>query len=56
MELSKLIEGLPVIDIKGAIKKDITRVVYDSRRAVQGSLFVCIDGFKTYFLNGQKNR
>ncbi|MDI9483534.1 MAG: UDP-N-acetylmuramoyl-L-alanyl-D-glutamate--2,6-diaminopimelate ligase [Bacillota bacterium] len=47
MELSKLIEGLPVIDIKGAIKKDITRVVYDSRRAVPGSLFVCIDGFKT---------
>jgi len=47
MELAKLIEGLPVINISGAIEKDITRVVYDSRRAVPGSLFVCIDGFKT---------
>jgi len=47
MELTKLIEGLEIIEIKGTSKKDITRVVYDSRRAVPGSLFVCIDGFKT---------
>ena len=47
MELAKLIEGLPVISIEGPINKDVTRVVYDSRRAVPGALFVCIDGFKT---------
>jgi UDP-N-acetylmuramoyl-L-alanyl-D-glutamate--2,6-diaminopimelate ligase len=47
MELAKMIEGLPVISINGTINKDVTRVVYDSRRAVPGSLFVCIDGFKT---------
>lgn len=47
MELNKLIEGLELIDVRGSLKKDITRVVYDSRRAVPGSLFVCIEGFKT---------
>lgn len=47
MELEKLIEGLPVLSIQGELKRKITRVVYDSRRAVPGSLFVCIDGFKT---------
>jgi UDP-N-acetylmuramoyl-L-alanyl-D-glutamate--2,6-diaminopimelate ligase len=47
MELIKLIDGLEIIDVRGSLEKDITRVVYDSRRAVPGSLFVCIDGFKT---------
>lgn len=47
MKLSELIEGLEILEVKGDIDKDISRVVYDSRRAVPGSLFVCIDGFKT---------
>ncbi|NLX77581.1 MAG: UDP-N-acetylmuramoyl-L-alanyl-D-glutamate--2,6-diaminopimelate ligase [Clostridiaceae bacterium] len=47
MKLSKLIEGLDVLKIEGSIDRDISRIVYDSRRAVPGSLFVCIDGFKT---------
>ncbi len=47
MELERLVEGLPILSIQGDIKRNITRVVYDSRRAVPGSLFVCIDGFKT---------
>ena len=47
MELKKLVEGLDIQSVKGALNGDITRVVYDSRRAVPGSLFVCIDGFKT---------
>lgn len=47
MELEKLIEGLPILSLQGDIKRNITRVVYDSRRAVPGSLFVCIEGYKT---------
>ncbi len=47
MELTKLIEGLDIIDIQGSTNKQISRIVYDSRRAVPKSLFVCIDGFKT---------
>ncbi|NLM10193.1 MAG: UDP-N-acetylmuramoyl-L-alanyl-D-glutamate--2,6-diaminopimelate ligase [Clostridiaceae bacterium] len=47
MKLTKLIEGLDILKIEGAVDKDISRIVYDSRRAVPGSLFVCIDGFKT---------
>ena len=47
MELERLVEGLPILSIQGEIKRIITRVVYDSSRAVPGSLFVCIDGFKT---------
>lgn len=47
MKLEKLIEGLDILKIEGDLNEDITRIVYDSRRAVPGSLFVCIDGFKT---------
>lgn len=47
MELERLVEGLPILSLQGDLKRNITRVVYDSRRAVPGSLFVCIDGFKT---------
>lgn len=47
MVLDKLVEGLEMLDVKGTLKRDIVRIVYDSRRAVPGSMFVCIDGFKT---------
>jgi UDP-N-acetylmuramoyl-L-alanyl-D-glutamate--2,6-diaminopimelate ligase len=47
MKLEKLIDGLNILSIDGDTGIDISRVVYDSRRAVMGSLFVCIDGFKT---------
>jgi len=47
MKLTELIKGLDIIKTEGDLDKDITRIVYDSRRAVPGSLFVCIDGFKT---------
>ena len=47
MELTKLIEGLDILDIQGTTNKQISRIVYDSRRAVPGALFVCVDGFKT---------
>ncbi len=47
MELRKLLNGLETLSFQGTISRDISRVVYDSRRAVPGSMFVCIDGFKT---------
>lgn len=47
MELTRLIEGLEILNIEGAAKRNISRIVYDSRRAVPESLFVCIDGYKT---------
>lgn len=47
MKLNELIEGLEILAIKGQDDINISRVVYDSRRAVPDSLFVCIDGFKT---------
>ena len=47
MKKKKLIEGLNVLSIEGKEDRNISRVVYDSRRAVPDSLFVCIDGFKT---------
>ena len=47
MKLAKLIEGLDILKIEGDVDKEISRIVYDSRQAVPGSLFVCIDGFKT---------
>lgn len=47
MELEKLINGLEILDVQGALKREVTRVVYDSRKAIPDSLFVCIHGFKT---------
>ena len=45
MELTKLIEGLDILDIQGTTNKQISRIVYDSRRAVPGTLFVCVGRF-----------
>ena len=47
MKLSKLLERLEYsfrAGSEGAGEKDIVSVVYDSRKAEKGSLFVCIEG------------
>jgi UDP-N-acetylmuramoyl-L-alanyl-D-glutamate--2,6-diaminopimelate ligase len=44
MLLSHLIEPLPEKHSTGPQDPDITAIVYDSRRAAPGSLFVCIEG------------
>lgn len=44
MLLRKLIEGLSPLEINGEVDIDIYNIVYDSRKAVKNSLFVCIDG------------
>ena len=47
MQLNNLLEGLKIIEHHGNLAVDIDSVVYDSRKARQGSLFVCIEGFIT---------
>ncbi|NSW90515.1 MAG: UDP-N-acetylmuramoyl-L-alanyl-D-glutamate--2,6-diaminopimelate ligase [Firmicutes bacterium] len=44
MLLRKLIEGLSPEEVNGEVDIDISNIVYDSRKAVKDSLFVCIDG------------
>ncbi|MDD4495801.1 MAG: UDP-N-acetylmuramoyl-L-alanyl-D-glutamate--2,6-diaminopimelate ligase [Eubacteriales bacterium] len=44
MKLSELVKGLEIVDSKGSMDTEITSIVYDSRKAKPGSLFVCIDG------------
>lgn len=46
MTLKNLLAGLPVIEICGDISCAISSVVYDSRRAQPGSLFVALHGEK----------
>lgn len=43
-ELKKLLERLEYECIQGTVEQDVTDLVYDSRRATKGSLFVCITG------------
>ncbi|SVD51217.1 uncharacterized protein METZ01_LOCUS404071, partial [marine metagenome] len=45
-KLSALIHGLPVRNIQGILDREISSVVFDSRKAKAGSLFVAIHGFK----------
>lgn len=43
-QLSRLLERLEYECLQGSIEKDITELVYDSRKAEKDSLFVCIEG------------
>jgi UDP-N-acetylmuramoylalanyl-D-glutamate--2,6-diaminopimelate ligase (EC 6.3.2.13) len=47
MKLRELIESVEVIGIQGNAEREIKGVTYDSRKALPGYLFVCIDGFTT---------
>ncbi len=50
MILEQLLEGLATTAVKGpgtALQTDISDVVYDSRKAVEGTLFVCMVGAET---------
>lgn len=44
MKLSKLLNKLDYNCVQGSIDKEITTVVYDSRKIQSGSVFVCIKG------------
>ncbi|MCG8333368.1 MAG: UDP-N-acetylmuramoyl-L-alanyl-D-glutamate--2,6-diaminopimelate ligase, partial [Proteobacteria bacterium] len=47
MKLKHVVENLDMDVLKGSLDTEITGVVYDSRKAIPGSLFVCIEGYKT---------
>lgn len=50
MKLAKLLEGLATVSVTGpedAPEREITDLVYDSRNAVEGTLFVCMAGAET---------
>ncbi|MDD2457451.1 MAG: UDP-N-acetylmuramoyl-L-alanyl-D-glutamate--2,6-diaminopimelate ligase [Eubacteriales bacterium] len=47
MNLQMLVQGLPVLKQGGDLSIDISQIAYDSRKAIRGSLFVCITGFVT---------
>lgn len=44
--LETLLNGLAYQCVQGNIEKQITEVVYDSRKVVKGCLFICIEGAK----------
>lgn len=46
MILKDLIKGLELLDITGDINIAVDSIAYDSRKTKNGSLFVCIEGFK----------
>lgn len=46
MLLKDLIENLDVVDVLGNRELEINNIAYDSRKAKNGSLFVCVEGFK----------
>lgn len=46
MTLKELLEGIETVEIAGDISCEITSIVYDSRRALPGALFVALHGEK----------
>ena len=46
MTLSELLDGIETVEVTGDTSGEISGIVYDSRRAVPGSLFVALHGEK----------
>lgn len=44
MQIAKLLEKIDYTLLSGAVDTEITTLVYDSRKVVEGSVFVCISG------------
>ncbi len=47
MHLSKLLERTPFTLLRGSVETEIDDIVFDSRKAKEGSLFIAINGFHT---------
>lgn len=45
MKLAELLNGLTILNRQGDLSVEIDTIVYDSRKARQGALFVCIEGY-----------
>ncbi len=44
MELKNLLKGFEYQCVQGGIEREVTEVVYDSRKVTDGCLFICIEG------------
>ena len=44
MKLEQLLEGVPFTLVQGSLNTEISDIIYDSRKAAPGLLFVCIVG------------
>jgi len=44
LQLSELVKGLDIKSLQGSLDIDIDGIAYDSRKARQGTLFVCVEG------------
>ena len=44
MKLEQLMEGVPYTLVQGSPETEINDIIYDSRKAAPGLLFVCIGG------------
>ncbi len=47
MKLEKLLSSLSYEILKGSVDTDIDDIIYDSRKVVKGTAFVCLKGFNT---------
>ena len=47
VQLRELCAGLEILESGGDLSVEIDSIVYDSRKARQGSLFVCVEGYVT---------
>ncbi len=47
MKLEKLLSSLPYEILKGSVDIEIEDIIYDSRKVVRGTAFVCLKGFNT---------
>ena len=47
MKLEKLLSSLNYEVLKGSLDTEIDDIIYDSRKAVKGTAFVCLKGFNT---------
>jgi UDP-N-acetylmuramoyl-L-alanyl-D-glutamate--2,6-diaminopimelate ligase len=46
MKLEKILKNLTYTLVQGNVKEEITEIVYDSRKIVEGCAFICIKGSK----------
>jgi len=46
-KLNELLKGIDILKAEGSLEIDINDIHYDSRQVTPGSLFFCIEGFRT---------
>src|SRR5476651_283010 len=59
MNLELLIKAIQPVNVSGSLDRDITAISYDSRRVVEGALFVALPGEKadgTQFIDSAIDR